>query len=238
VTASFKLTLDTVTHLTAAINGAKGTTENPTVTLELGLDPDAELVKVWGDINPLDPANSGFGETEEGAEWLPAASDFLVNLTTNPGGKALHVKVRDDVGNEAQAEASIVLGDGTTPPTPTPPPVHPAPLPANGPPEPEPVVHERRELVVQAPAGAVRDRARVEVLSPARPSPSGAAPSRAAISVMTIIAGAQPLTRVETSTRVRVVGLRQGAESAETTARLERRDDPEFIAALEALGIL
>lgn len=122
MSASFKLTLDTAAHVAAAINGGKPTTEVETVTL--GLDGDADLIemKVWGDINVLDPLAPGLSETEEGAEWQAFEPTLLLNLSQNPGPKTLHVRVKDDVWNEAVATASIVLGEEVAPPpTPKPP---------------------------------------------------------------------------------------------------------------------
>lgn len=127
MTASFKLTLDTQAHVSAQINHGNATTEKERVTFELSGDADLIEMKVWGSINLLDPGAEHIGETEEAAEWQPYSEDFLLNLSANPGEKVLHVKVRDDVWNEATATASIRLGEEVIPPAPP-------PRPTNGPP--------------------------------------------------------------------------------------------------------
>jgi hypothetical protein len=110
MTSSFLLQLDTSTHVAAAINGGNSSTELEAVTLELDADADVIEMKVWGAINVLDPGAAGVAETEEAAEWQDFSPSLLVNLSPNPGPKTLHVRVRDDVWNEATAAASIVLG--------------------------------------------------------------------------------------------------------------------------------
>jgi hypothetical protein len=138
MTASFKLTLDTEAHVAAQINHGNPTTEKERVTLELSGDPDLAEMKIWGDINLLDPGAEHIGETELDAEWQPYSEAFLLNLSANPGEKTLHVKVRDDVWNEATASASIRLGEEVIPPPPP-------PRPTNGPPTKPPRQRQRPE---------------------------------------------------------------------------------------------
>jgi hypothetical protein len=238
VTASFRLTLDTVTHVAAAINGGKGTTEKPTVTLELALDPDAALVKIWGDINPLDPMNAGMGTTEESAEWLSATADWLIALTTNPGGKELHVATRDDVDNEARASASINLVTEETVPPVEPEPTHPGPLPATGGPEVVPEPTERRRVVSTSSIGAIGSSTLVAAVRVLAPVGIGQAPRSSSSTSSSRHHRSEVTTRVEDSVRVRVVGLRQRGLEIGSAAAVDRRDGGDFIASLVELGIL
>jgi hypothetical protein len=238
VSASFRLTLDTVTHVEAAINGGKGATSKPTVTLELALDPDAALVKIWGAINPLDPMNAGMGTTEAAAEWLEATDDWLVALTTNPGAKELHVAVKDDVENEARASASILLeGEGPPVPPVEPEPTHPAPLPATGGPEVVPEV-ERREVVTSSAAGRIKSSSLVaasRVLGPVGAGPIASASS----SVSSRRADrSQISTRVENSITATTPVPESSLGGLGATATIERRDGEAFVATLIDLGIL
>lgn len=122
MSASFRLTLDTVTHVSAAINGGKEETENSTVTLELTLDPDCEKIKVWGDIDTDSETNLRFGVDEESALWITPEEALLVALDPGQGQRRLFVEVLDDVGNEASASAVIFVGEGEVviPPAPAP----------------------------------------------------------------------------------------------------------------------
>lgn len=236
--SSFKLTLDTVTHVEAAINGGKGFTEKPTVTLELALDPDVVLVKIWGDINPLDPMNAGMGTTEAGAEWLEATADWLVALTTNPALKELHVRVQDDVGNEATASASITLSGEGPPIGPVEPePTHPAALPASGLPKvvPEP---ERRHLVSIGSVGGISSSS-IVAASRILP-PIGAGPITAASSAVASRRSgrSQISTRVQTSILARAPVPGSSLGQLPSAATVGRRDGDAFIASLIDLGIL
>lgn len=236
MTSSFKVVLDTTTHVGVEINGGNQNTKNTTVTLELTLDPDVELVKIWGSINPLDPANAGFGETEEGAVWLSPESSFLVNTTTNGGQKTLHVRVRDDVGNEATDAASINLQvEGEVPPpSPSPP-----PLPAGGLPEPRPAPEHHR-VVSGSNAGRIRDHASsVRGRRLQRGIGARRIHSSHTIGSRSTSEPSQIATRVQSSVRARRAGV--PAVSRVTlggAASVERRDGPDFLAALEELGIL
>lgn len=157
---SFILTLDRQTQVGVAINGGSPQTDLDTVTLELALDDDAVQIKVWGDINPLDPANSEYGETEEDAPWITPSPSLLVNLTTNPGQKRLSARVRDDVDNEAVGSATILFGEEVVPPA-RPPSQRPKPVPGKPtPPRPEP---ELREVRVRSAGVALTTSAAVAV---------------------------------------------------------------------------
>ncbi len=138
MSASIQLTLDTVTHLTAEINGGAESSSGSNVTLELGLDADALEVKVWGQIDPDSPLNTGLGVTEGEAAWVPATASFLVALEEGEGQRQLHARVRDDVWNEATATTSIFVGSPTPPPAPGPRP--------GGRPTPARTVVERRAI--------------------------------------------------------------------------------------------
>lgn len=94
----FNLTLDTTapTGVTLQINsGALYATSRP-VTLTIGVSDEQTTgyqMKVWGDID---------GASEEtAASWETFATEKSVTLTTGDGLKTVHVKVRDDVGNES-----------------------------------------------------------------------------------------------------------------------------------------
>lgn len=94
----FNLTLDTTAPagVTLQINsGALYATSRP-VTLTIGVSDEQTTgyqMKVWGDID---------GSSEEAAaSWETFATEKSVTLTTGDGLKTVHVKVRDDVGNES-----------------------------------------------------------------------------------------------------------------------------------------
>lgn len=94
----FNLTLDTTapTGVTLQINsGALYATSRP-VILTIGVSDEQTTgyqMKVWGDID---------GASEEtAASWETFATEKSVTLTTGDGLKTVHVKVRDDVGNES-----------------------------------------------------------------------------------------------------------------------------------------
>lgn len=129
MTASFKLALDTVTHLTAEINGGAESSPGSNVTLELGLDADAIEIKVWGQIDPDSPLNTGLGITEGEAAWMPATASLLVALEEGEGPRQLHARIKDDVWNEATATTSIFVGTPTPLPAPSRPGGRPAPPP-------------------------------------------------------------------------------------------------------------
>jgi hypothetical protein len=239
MTASFRLALDTVTHVAAAINGGKGFTEKPTVTLELALDPDAALVKIWGDINPLDPMNAGMATTEAGAEWLEATADWLIALTTNPGLKELHVRVQDDVGNEATANASITLsGEGPPVPPIEPEPTHPQALPASGGPEvvPEP---ERRHLVSIGSVGKIASSSFIAASRVMAPVGIGAPVySSNTVRIRAASSLSEITTHVETSVTARSAAPGSSLGAIPSSASIVRRDGEAFIAALIDLGVL
>src|SRR5699024_8243057 len=65
------------------------------VTLTIGLadsPTDGYQMKIWGIEGVAD---------EESATWETFATRKSVNLTTGDGLKTVHIKVRDDVGNES-----------------------------------------------------------------------------------------------------------------------------------------
>lgn len=232
--ASFLVTLDRTTHIGLAINGGAGSTQLDTVTLELALDEDAVQVKIWGDINPLDPANSEYGETEADAPWITASPSFLVNLTTSPGSKNLSARVKDDVDNEAVATASIILGEEVAPPTP--PTQRPKPVPGKPePPRPEP---EMREVLASSSGVALTTSATVSVRTASRSrgvtthSLTGLVQGRIATapSEIEIATSVHPYTRTDVNRSTLVF------RSAD--AGVGKRDDPAVIAALLAMGDL
>lgn len=94
----FNLVLDTLAPagITLSINnGAEYTTKNA-ITLTIGCS-DSETsgyqMKVWGDITDA--------SSEVEASWQTYTTSKSVTLTTGDGLKTVHIKVRDDVGNES-----------------------------------------------------------------------------------------------------------------------------------------
>lgn len=94
----FNLTLDTTAPagVTLQINsGALYATSRP-VTLTIGVSDEQTTgyqMKVWGDID--------VASEETAASWETFATEKSVTLTTGDGLKTVHVKIRDDVGNES-----------------------------------------------------------------------------------------------------------------------------------------
>jgi hypothetical protein len=93
----FNLTLDTLapSGLTLSINDDALYTTSTTVTLQIGLADGATSgyqMKIWG-ISGVD--------SESAANWETYASTKSVTLTSGDGLKTVHIKVRDDVGNES-----------------------------------------------------------------------------------------------------------------------------------------
>lgn len=93
----FNLTLDTLapSGLTLSINDDALYTTSTTVTLQIGLADGATggyQMKIWG-ISGVD--------SESAANWETYASTKSVTLTSGDGLKTVHIKVRDDVGNES-----------------------------------------------------------------------------------------------------------------------------------------
>ena len=102
----FNLTLDTLapSGLTLSINDDALYTTSTTVTLQIGLSDGATSgyqMKIWG-ISGAD--------SESAANWETYASTKSVTLTSGDGLKTVHLKVRDDVGNEsAEVTDNITL---------------------------------------------------------------------------------------------------------------------------------
>lgn len=97
----FNLTLDTTapSGLVVKVNGdniyATSTAATLTLTMTDG-DPTGYQMKIWGVEGVAD---------EESASWETYAASKSITLPAGDGLKTVHVKVRDDVGNES-AEAS------------------------------------------------------------------------------------------------------------------------------------
>ena len=108
----FNLTLDTTapSGLTVSINDDALYTTSTTVTVKLTLSDEQTSgyqMKIWGIA----------GAANEGdASWETYAAEKSVILESGDGLKTVHVKVRDDVGNET-AEASDDITLNTTVPT-------------------------------------------------------------------------------------------------------------------------
>lgn len=97
----FNLNLDTTapTGLTLSINDGALYATSTAVTLTIGLsdgETNGYQMKIWGIEGAAD---------EESASWETFATSKSVNLTGGDGLKTVHIKVRDEVGNES-AEVS------------------------------------------------------------------------------------------------------------------------------------
>ena len=93
----FNLTLDTraPSGLTLSINDGALYATSTSVTLTIGLTDSPTTgyqMKVWGIEGVAD---------EVSASWETFANNKSVNVTTGDGLKTVHIKVRDDVGNES-----------------------------------------------------------------------------------------------------------------------------------------
>lgn len=93
----FNLTLDTraPSGLTLSINDGALYATSTSVTLTIGLTDSPTTgyqMKVWGIEGVAD---------EVSASWETFSNNKSVNLTTGDGLKTVHIKVRDDVGNES-----------------------------------------------------------------------------------------------------------------------------------------
>lgn len=214
MTSSFVLTLDTVTHVTATINGGAESTQSSNVTLELGLDADALEMKVWGTIDPDDPMNAGLAQTEEEAPWISPEAVRLVALEAGEGMRRLQVRVRDDVLNEATATATIFIGVPSPPPAPSPRPAGPMP--------PAPLRRERRQIEARSRL-RVRGhgRAAAHLVAAAAVTSSSTASIRASTSSLSGV-------QTETAGAVRA-RLRDGSSLAtDTTWKLGKRPGDEM----------
>ena len=102
----FNLNLDTTAPagLTLSINDGALYATSTAVTLTIGLsdgETNGYQMKIWG--------IEGAAE-EESASWETFAVSKSVNLTSGDGLKTVHIKVRDEVGNEsAQVSDDITL---------------------------------------------------------------------------------------------------------------------------------
>lgn len=100
----FNLTLDTLAPegLTITLNDGAEYTTSATVTLKLTLTDEEATgyqMKIWG-VDGVDDEGS--------ASWETYAAQKSITLASGDGLKTVHVKVRDDVGNES-AEASDTI---------------------------------------------------------------------------------------------------------------------------------
>lgn len=94
----FNLTLDTTapSGLTLSINDGALYATSTAVKLTIGLSDEVTTgyqMKIWG----IDGADE-----EASASWETFAKTKSVNLTSGDGLKTVHIKVRDDVGNETE----------------------------------------------------------------------------------------------------------------------------------------
>ena len=94
----FNLTIDTTapSGLTLSINDGALYATSTAVKLTIGLSDEVTTgyqMKIWG-IDGVDE--------EVSASWETFAKTKSVNLTSGDGLKTVHIKVRDDVGNETE----------------------------------------------------------------------------------------------------------------------------------------
>lgn len=94
----FNITLDTTapSGLTLSINDGALYATSTAVKLTIGLSDEVTTgyqMKIWG-IDGVDE--------EASASWETFAKTKSVNLTSGDGLKTVHIKVRDDVGNETE----------------------------------------------------------------------------------------------------------------------------------------
>ena len=107
----FNLTLDTTapSGLTLQINDGALYATSTAVKLTIGVSDEQTTgyqMKIWG-IN-------GVAE-EESASWETFATSKSVNLTSGDGLKTVHIKVRDDVGNESAEVTDDITLNTTVP---------------------------------------------------------------------------------------------------------------------------
>ena len=107
----FNLILDTLapSGLTLKLNaGAQYATSN-TVTASIAVADTTTTgyqMKIWGTKS---------ADTEEKASWETFAASKSLVLTDGDGLKTVHIKVRDDVGNESAAVAASITVNTTVP---------------------------------------------------------------------------------------------------------------------------
>ena len=94
----FNLVLDTLAPagVTLSINSGAEYTTKPAVQLTIGTSDEPTTgyqMKIWGDITDA--------SSEASASWQTYTTAKSVTLTTGDGLKTVHIKVRDDVGNES-----------------------------------------------------------------------------------------------------------------------------------------
>lgn len=107
----FNLTLDTTapSGLTLSINDGALYATSTAVKLTIGVSDDVTTgyqMKIWG----ID----GVAE-EASASWETFSTTKSVNLTSGDGLKTVHIKVRDDVGNESAAVSDDITLNTTVP---------------------------------------------------------------------------------------------------------------------------
>lgn len=107
----FNLTLDTTapSGLTLSINDDALYTTSAAVTLKIGVADEATTgyqMKIWGIADVAD---------EGSASWETFATTKGVTLTSGDGLKTVHIKVRDDVGNESSEVTDTITLDTTIP---------------------------------------------------------------------------------------------------------------------------
>lgn len=108
--AFFNLTLDTLApqNCSVVINSGAARTNIADVTLAIATGDAATTgytMKVYGDIVGASSANE--------ATWEAFSTEKAVELTAGDGTKTVHVIIRDDVWNEAEAVSDFIVLDTT-----------------------------------------------------------------------------------------------------------------------------
>jgi hypothetical protein len=101
VSSWVEVVLDTIPP-SLTVGGSQAAGNPSLLNLQLESDDAVEL-RIWGEIDPTDPLNSRYAETEEAAEWFDFEEAPQVRLA--PGTSTVYVQVRDDVWNELPAQA-------------------------------------------------------------------------------------------------------------------------------------
>lgn len=229
MSATFTIQIDTTAPaVSTVINAGAPATDQSLVDLETTSDPDAYEMKVWGAIDPTDPINASYGETEEEADWIAFSVSVPVRLAPGGGAKRLYTKVRDDVNN-VSAVASDDIPYFADPSEAGGMPVAPQPLPPATPRKGK-TVRTRTSI---RPRVAYRQAAITRVAGP--PAAYGTRSRQAATTVSTSRAALQSQTLRRANGR-RLTAEIQALAAGGVVERVA--EGPETEAELAALGIL
>jgi hypothetical protein len=116
VPANFQIWLDTTPPQGVVFTLAGGAAFTNTRVVSMVLtttDPDTTgyAIKFWGDV---DPAGAG-AEMEIDANWVAYGSVATITLSDGEGLKSVFARIRDDVGNETDAQLETLTFDESLP---------------------------------------------------------------------------------------------------------------------------